>query len=199
METEKKAEPKKQTPRFIHFGWHGQTMLPGKKKHNGALTIAYRQTDSALRVGFVFCSPSDNFSRKEGRNDALRTMRNYPIILPLKPDKFNRDLILELVNFLCGIGPKGKTWDIPHEAIYKSHSDHFYDKQTSRIPGWAKKWWLGIVKYGSPMGKHQTPSKEFDITSSKSSFPLNVFDVTVAKFFRQAREAGVGKVTIVLG
>lgn len=201
METEKKAEPKK-SPRFIHFGWYGQTMKSGKKKHNGVLTVAYRQTDGALRIGFVFCSPSDNFSRKEGRNDALRIMRNYPIVMPLRPDKFNRDLILELVNHLCGIGPKGRDWNIPDGAIL--NHDVTSDKITSRIPGWAKRWWINIAVNGSPMGRHQNPKKYEEmeemedpwcsvkcIRHTNYTIPKNVFDIPVSEFFRQAKEAGI--------
>jgi len=191
METEKPVEPKKhQTPRFIHFGWYGQTMRPGKHKHNGVLTVAYRQTDGALRAGFVFCSPSDNFSRKEGRNDALRIMRNYPIVIPLRLDKFNRDLILELVNYLCGIGPKGRDWNIPPEAVYnlKRPLDSFH---TLRIPGWAKKWWINMAVNGSPMGKHQTPKKS-NLAPNSLGFTLNIFDsMPVSEFFRQARAVGL--------
>jgi hypothetical protein len=193
METEKKVEPKKhQIPRFIHFGWYGQTMGKGKHKHNGVLTVAYRQTDAALRVGFIFCSRSDNFSRKEGRNEALRIMRNYPIVMPLRPDKFNRDLILELVNYLCGIGPKGKTWDIPNETIYnrKTHIEGG-TVFTPRIPGWAKRWWINIAVNGSPMGKHQTP-KRTKLTPNAIGFTYNIFEnMPMSEFLRQARAVGL--------
>ena len=198
METEKKQEPKK-TPRFIHFGWYGQTMKSGKKKHNGVLTVAYRRTDSALRVGFVFCSPSDNFSRKEGRDDALKIMRNYPIVMPLGKCKSNREIILELVSFLCGIGPKGRDWDIPEKALWN------FDKHpegSSRIPGWAKKWWLNIVVNGAPMGRHQTPMKyeeagdpwesvKYVTANLGTKKTKNIFDIPVAEFFRQAKEVGI--------
>jgi hypothetical protein len=196
METEKPVEPKKgKSPRFIHFGWYGQTMGKGKHKHNGVLTVAYRQTDSALRVGFVFCSPNDNFSRKEGRNDALKIMRNYPIVLPLRSDKFNRDLILEFVNYLCGIGPKGKTWNIPDGAIYNPIIGT--NKVTSRIPGWAKKWWINIAVNGSQMGLHQNVRKCDEVeehgfcNSERYVKPQNIFDMSVSEFLRQAREVGL--------
>jgi hypothetical protein len=189
METEKPVEPKK-SPRFIHFGWYGQMMHPGKKKHDGVLTVAYRQTDGALRVGFVFCSPSDNFSRKEGRNDALRIMRNYPIVIPLDKCKTNRELILELVNYLCGIGPKGRDWNIPPEAIYnlKRPVDSFH---TSRIPGWAKKWWINIIVNGAPMGRHQTPTKYKGPEQSANIGRSNIFDMPVSEFFRMADKVGI--------
>jgi hypothetical protein len=191
METEKKQEPKK-SPRFIHFGWYGQTMLSGKHKHDGVLTVTYRQTDGALRVGFVFCSPSDNFSRKEGRNEALKIMRNHPIVIPIRPDKFNRDLILELVSYLCGIGPGRKDWDIPQSAVshYKNNKDGSLTI-TSRIPGWSKKWWINIAVNGSPMGRHQTPKKD-NLTPNSLGFTRNVFNsMPVSEFFRQAKEAGI--------
>jgi hypothetical protein len=190
METEKKTEPKK-TPRFIHFGWSGQTMRKGKQKHDGVLTIAYIQTDSALRVGFVFCSPSDNFSRKEGRNDALKIMRNFPIVIPFIPGKFNRELIIELVSYLCGIGPKGRTWDIPQGAVnnYKNNEDDSLTI-TSRIPGWSKKWWINIVVNGNPMGRHQTPKKP-NTTTNSHVFTRNIFNMPVSEFFRQAKAAGI--------
>jgi hypothetical protein len=175
-------------------------MCPGKKKHNGVLTVAYRQTDGALRVGFVFCSPSDNFSRKEGRNESLKIMRNNPIVLPLRPDKFNRDLILELVNYLCGIGPKGKTWDIPYGAV-----NHYKDNEedpptiTSRIPGWAKRWWINIAVNGSQMGPHQNVKRYEEAGDPWNSVKYvggcvktsNIFDMPVSEFFRQAKAAGI--------
>ena len=203
METEKPVEPKKhQTPRFIHFGWYGQTMCPGKKKHNGVLTIAYRQTDSALRVGFVFCSPSDNFSRKEGRNEALKFMRNLPIVMPLDKCKSNREVILGLVNYLCGIGPKGIDWDVPNAAVENYHKQDSIIVVTSRIPGWAKKWWLNIVVNGAPMGRHQTPMKyegtgdpwesvEYVGSAEFKYTKQNLFDITVREFFKQAKQAGI--------
>ena len=205
METEKPVEPKK-TPHFIHFGWYGQTMHPGKKKHAGVLTVAYRQTDSALRVGFVFCSPSDNFSRKEGRNDALKIMRNHPIVIPLDKCKSNREMLLELVNYLCGIGPKGRDWDVPTTAVENYHKQDCIIVVTSRIPGWAKKWWLNIVVNGSPIGKHQTPMKYKEagesvkcVRSAEFKYTKqNLFDITVREFFKQAKQAGIA-VDIMLG
>jgi len=197
MEIEKKVEPKKRnTPRFIHFGWYGQTMLPGKHKHDGVLTVAFRQrTESELNVGFVFCSPSDNFSRKEGRNDALKFMRNHPILLPVKPNKSNRELVMEFVHWLCGITPPKEGWVIPQTALYNCHDTFEPEKWTSRIPGWSKKWWKGIFVKGKPIGRQQTPSKN---TCTPIWKPLNIFDMPMGQFFKQAQEAGIA-VDIMLG
>jgi hypothetical protein len=197
MELEKKEEPKKrQTPRFIHFGWHGQTMKSGKKKHDGVLTVAYRQKQNQLYVGFVFCSPCDNFSRKEGREEALRFMRNYPIIISVREGVTNRKTIVELVNWLCDIGSAGKDWYIPESAMWNA-SRHVPGTITNRVPGWAKKWWAKLLVTG-----FTEPGKPFEYPSGGYAFnttiPDKLFEMPVKKFMLQAQKAGIN-VSIVLG
>ena len=185
METETKAEPNK-TPRFIHFGWYGQTILPGKKKHNGVLTIAYRQKQTQLYVGFVFCSPNDNFSRKVGREKALRIMRNCPIILPTKPNISNRQRITQVVSFLCGIGAAEDNWITPSAALYHTHNTH-WEITTPRIPGWAKKWWINLVIRGfGPTPETKPETVQYNVTPRKT-----IFDMSITEFIREAHAVGI--------
>jgi hypothetical protein len=161
-------------PRFFHFGWWGQLARPGKRKHDGVLTIAYRIKEDKFYVGFVFCSPQDNFSRKEGRKEALKIMRNSPIIVPQMPSISSRKQIINAAQIICS-QEFPEDWVVPKEALIKN------DIETSRIPGWAKKWW------------NTAPTTR----TAEEGGQQNPFLMPINKLVQYAKEAGIPPSTLI--
>ena len=66
---------------FVHY----------RTKQHGALTLALKEvpgtTDPVLKVGYAFCSPRDQFSRKKGRQIAMGRLRAW-LLIPPSDDRY---------------------------------------------------------------------------------------------------------------
>lgn len=135
-----KQEKNQLKPKIMYLGWKGGQVPKGKKKHDGVMTVAYRiDREGFLHFGFVFCSPLDPFSRKEGRKEALKRMRVFPVISKKSPST-KEDLFL-LLKFISFHDLKNLIVYATVSFKFSNHLNKMLYKGNSIIPSWSKKWW----------------------------------------------------------
>lgn len=121
-------------PKIYHFGWQGGDVPKGQRKHDGVLTLAVRENENKLYIGFYFCSPRDPFCRKIGRTEALRRMGKFPIVVKYLGTRSK--IIEEVVRALCF-----KQFD--RLGAYAEQCEI----QTAWIPHWAGRWYVSTDLY----------------------------------------------------
>lgn len=140
-------------PRVIHLGWEGGKARPGRMKHRGVMTLAILEKAPQLMVvGFTFCSPTDMFDKKLGKDKALDAMRHRPLRFRYIGNPFTT--LKEVIRCLC----LREFEALGHFCGY--HLDHVLFtmklvpramrggleivdvlEKACRVPAWAQGWW----------------------------------------------------------
>jgi hypothetical protein len=151
----KKSDGPGPEPKIAHIGWSHGTKK-GKHKHGGVLTIAFREAVlGMILLGFSFCSPSDQFSRVQGKKDALQRMRTLSLAFKYLDDW--QGMIREVLKCLCN-----HEFDKLERFCGHSLKDVLWHKKPTKpkmlvetcciVPGWSKAWY-GRQGMSSPLSR----------------------------------------------
>lgn len=114
------------------INWYGEDPY----RHGGVVTLVLELDSNRrrMKLGFSFCSPEDQFIKKQGVTKAQERLRDCPIEVPVL---YGADFMAkEVLKALCardwGTLEQVTTLEIHTEAWRRA------------VPSWAKKWWKSV-------------------------------------------------------